>query len=718
MWALAATAGVAAFAASGAAFVSDTGPTIYAIGLGIGVLLSAVAIWLRVGSTGGKRKEADWENKKARFDERFALEVEPSLRIAGVSGVGGLFEYRATTQTMREQQAEGRHRRDALEAKRSGEVGSGELVPRLKGQAKDLEAKLAGLGVEELCKRASGGTPPASELKASVHNELRRIEDLRRERDKLSEEQRQALASESVERSQYESLQSELDQAKRRVEGDPEDLRKQEDLLASEESALGDRIEELESATSDSADQAREQMRLQEELRDAARAKLGQRSEELTKAREARAQASTKYDATTERASGSMEFGDFEAALSKVRSALTDSRGDSHQSDDPIALDVSDAEAGEKESQRRLAALRERLANARDRSARLSDVFGGDADAALLSAEAARTEAEAALLNVDAPPVSGASSAAEEEATRAVQTLELEHRTQSGFFEKAQEAFAIAEKSVAAQEKELELRAKDVEGQDREALQRDVEKAQLAHDEMRVVAAVEEHDLKQAELVQRQRRSALDDANSRKINLEGRLEATGGAVLDERISAQDEKVTRARQDHQGLEEEYYGYRELLETLTRLDDKRTAHLGRLLARPVVHKFTELAGARYDGFELDASLKAQGVVAAGGLKNVGSLSVGTREQLASLVRLALAEHIGTAILLDDQLVHSDEARLNWFRGEVRRVADAGVQVIVFTCRPSDYLEESDLAPSPVSLDWEAGGLNAINFESTLS
>ena len=100
MWALAATAGVAAFAASGAAFVSDTGPTIYAIGLGIGVLLSAVAIWLRVGSTGGKRKEADWENKKARFDERFVLEVEPSLRIAGVSGVGGLFEYRATTQTI------------------------------------------------------------------------------------------------------------------------------------------------------------------------------------------------------------------------------------------------------------------------------------------------------------------------------------------------------------------------------------------------------------------------------------------------------------------------------------------------------------------------------------------------------------------------------------------------------------------------------------------
>jgi hypothetical protein len=43
----------------------------------------------------------------------------------------------------------------------------------------------------------------------------------------------------------------------------------------------------------------------------------------------------------------------------------------------------------------------------------------------------------------------------------------------------------------------------------------------------------------------------------------------------------------------------------------------------------------------------------------------LSVGTREQFAPLVRLAIAAQLQTALVLDAQLVHSDTARLQWFR-----------------------------------------------------
>jgi hypothetical protein len=40
-------------------------------------------------------------------------------------------------------------------------------------------------------------------------------------------------------------------------------------------------------------------------------------------------------------------------------------------------------------------------------------------------------------------------------------------------------------------------------------------------------------------------------------------------------------------------------------------------------------------------------------------------GTREQLSTLYRLSLSEYLRTAIILDDQLVQSDDSRMDWFR-----------------------------------------------------
>src|SRR5207247_5766540 len=47
-----------------------------------------------------------------------------------------------------------------------------------------------------------------------------------------------------------------------------------------------------------------------------------------------------------------------------------------------------------------------------------------------------------------------------------------------------------------------------------------------------------------------------------------------------------------------------------------------------------------------------------------RQLEQLSVGTREQLATLLRLAIAGYLHTAVVLDDQLVHSDSERLGWF------------------------------------------------------
>lgn len=90
--------------------------------------------------------------------------------------------------------------------------------------------------------------------------------------------------------------------------------------------------------------------------------------------------------------------------------------------------------------------------------------------------------------------------------------------------------------------------------------------------------------------------------------------------------------------------------------------------------------------------------------GGTRSLEHVSVGAREQLATLLRLAVAGHLRTAIVLDDQLVHSDSGRLEWFRSRLRdssRTHDH--QVIVFTCRPGDYLavDEADDTVTPVDL-----------------
>ncbi len=73
---------------------------------------------------------------------------------------------------------------------------------------------------------------------------------------------------------------------------------------------------------------------------------------------------------------------------------------------------------------------------------------------------------------------------------------------------------------------------------------------------------------------------------------------------------------------------------------------------------------------------------------------SLSVGTREQIAVLVRLAFArlllerEGETSCLILDDALVYADETRFETMKTILERAA-RDLQIIVLTCRPRDYL-----------------------------
>jgi DNA repair exonuclease SbcCD ATPase subunit len=72
---------------------------------------------------------------------------------------------------------------------------------------------------------------------------------------------------------------------------------------------------------------------------------------------------------------------------------------------------------------------------------------------------------------------------------------------------------------------------------------------------------------------------------------------------------------------------------------------------------------------------------------------SLSLGTREQIAILVRLGvaslLAEREGEApcLILDDPLVYADEGRFEIMKAILQRAAQ-DLQILILTCRPRDY------------------------------
>jgi uncharacterized protein YhaN len=94
----------------------------------------------------------------------------------------------------------------------------------------------------------------------------------------------------------------------------------------------------------------------------------------------------------------------------------------------------------------------------------------------------------------------------------------------------------------------------------------------------------------------------------------------------------------------------------------------------------------------------------------------MSVGRREQLSTLYRRSLAEYLGTSVVLDDQLVQSDDKRMDWFR-ELLVEKSSLFQVIVFTCRPGDYLARAEHAPPDGSAFRTTGAVHAVSLDRTI-
>ena len=175
----------------------------------------------------------------------------------------------------------------------------------------------------------------------------------------------------------------------------------------------------------------------------------------------------------------------------------------------------------------------------------------------------------------------------------------------------------------------------------------------------------------------------------------GALEQVGGSVARERLRDATEAFELAQQQEREDEANYEAWKLLLDQLKEADAAQASNLGLAIAPAIASRFQALTDRRYETVRLTATLGTEGVVAAGAVRPSERISVGTREQLSTLYRLSLAEYLQTVVVLDDQLVQSDESRMDWFRALLKEKCRS-FQIIVFTCRPRDYLEKAAMVP----------------------
>lgn len=201
---------------------------------------------------------------------------------------------------------------------------------------------------------------------------------------------------------------------------------------------------------------------------------------------------------------------------------------------------------------------------------------------------------------------------------------------------------------------------------------------------------------------------------------EGALAHVGGAALREEVERLEEARSVAEGQQRALEIDADAWKLLRDTLRSVENEEGAHLGRALAGPVGARFAELTGGRYRELRLDAALKTEGLSVVGATAEartvLEALSVGTRSQLAALIRLTIADQLQSAIVLDDHLVHTDVSRLEWFHDFLRKVA-VNAQVVVITCKPQDYLAGLEISAGTAVVDLAGGMLRAIDLERVL-
>ena len=233
-------------------------------------------------------------------------------------------------------------------------------------------------------------------------------------------------------------------------------------------------------------------------------------------------------------------------------------------------------------------------------------------------------------------------------------------------------------KALEAGAKELDIDALQAARDDRLA---QLEALPAAEHDLPADVAELEHEVARASAVAASMRSELATA-------QGALSQVGGqAIEEEAADAREALAAIDRREHE-LEVDYGAWKLLRETLAEAEKEDAAHLGAALVKPVSERMSKLTNGRYEEVGIGPQLDATGIRLGGDERDFGDVSVGTREQIALLLRLSIAEALESFLILDDHLTQSDPKRMAWIRNLLGEAAKT-IQVVVMTCHPNAYL-----------------------------
>ena len=303
---------------------------------------------------------------------------------------------------------------------------------------------------------------------------------------------------------------------------------------------------------------------------------------------------------------------------------------------------------------------------------------GAEAEAARLAGERKAVETELEAIRTEATTPVEAAREALEKAERCLS------EAQQARPEKA-DALAAAQTELARRQGETGPLRANAEGQDLDAARAALETATRALAQL--PATEDATDIREAERQAERMRQLVAELESELSKAQGALEQMGGQVLDEQREQVEETVRALDSRERELELDYKAWRLLGDTLAEANEASAAHLGNALVEPVSRRMGALTGGRYGDIAIGPQLNATGIELAGGDRPFVSLSIGTQEQIALLLRLAIAEALGTFVILDDQLTQSDQGRMRAMH-DVLLAAAEQVQVVIFTCHPTDY------------------------------
>ena len=198
---------------------------------------------------------------------------------------------------------------------------------------------------------------------------------------------------------------------------------------------------------------------------------------------------------------------------------------------------------------------------------------------------------------------------------------------------------------------------------------------------------VAEADRLEADRLVRDTADQRDQLQSELQKAEGALQQVGGHAIQEKLEQAEEAVQVIDRREHELDLDYGAWQLLRDTLREAEAEDAVHLGKALIEPVTTRLAALTNGRYGDLVIGPKLQTESIEVAGTQRDLTELSIGMQEQLATVLRLTIADAIGSTIVLDDQLVQSDASRMEWLRAFMMECATR-FQILVFTCRPEEY------------------------------